>query len=125
MILADTSIWIDHLRDGNADLAALLSAGGIACHPLIVAEIALGSIKARSEVLRLLDQLPTLPVAELDEIRSLIEIRSLFSRGIGYVDVSLIASCLLVPGTMLWTTDRRLNAIAGDLEIAIVSPSIQ
>ena len=117
MILADTSIWIDHLRTGDAELADRLSVGAIACHPFVVAEIALGSLRDRNGVLALLDRLPGLPVAEAHEVRTLIDARRLFSRGIGYVDASLIASCLLEPGSALWTRDRRLAAIAGELEI--------
>ena len=118
MILADTSIWIDHLRRGDAGLAARLSEGAVLCHPLVIAEIALGTIKDRRTVLGLLGGLPGLPVAAPGEVRALIEARRLFGRGIGYVDAALIASCLLVPGTALWTRDRRLRATAGDLGIA-------
>ncbi|MGB3796364.1 MAG: type II toxin-antitoxin system VapC family toxin [Alteraurantiacibacter sp.] len=119
MILADTSIWIDHLRAGDAELARRLSAGAIACHPFVVAEIALGSLRDRDGVLTLLDRLPGLPVAEAREVRTLIDARHLFSRGIGYVDASLVASCLLAPGSSLWTRDRRLAAIAEELEIGL------
>jgi predicted nucleic acid-binding protein len=119
VILADTSIWVDHLRSGNADLAARLRANAIVCHPMVVAEIALGSLKARTRVLGLLDGLATLPVAEPDEIRRMIEIRSIHGRGIGYVDAALLASCLLVPGTRLWTRDRRLGVVAGELHLGL------
>ena len=121
MILADTSIWIDHLRKGDAKLAGQLSAGAIVCHGLVVAEIALGSLTV--EVLGLLDRLPGLPGADVSEVRVLIEARRLFSRGIGYVDASLLAACLLYPGTTLWTRDRRLAALAD--EIGIAAPDLQ
>lgn len=117
MILADTSIWIDHLRKGDQELADRLSAGAIVCHPYVIAEIALGSLRDRTGVLALLDRLPGLPVAEAHEVRALIDARRLFSRGIGYVDVSLVASCLLEPGSTLWTRDLRLAAIASELGI--------
>ena len=115
MILADTSIWIDHLRIGDAQLSGLLTAGRIVCHPFVIAEIALGGLRARADVLRLLDGLPALPVTEPDEVRILIERHRLFGRGIGFVDASLIGSCLLAPGTQLWTRDRRLDAVATEL----------
>ena len=118
MILADTSIWIDHLRDGDAALRDRLTAGGIVCHPFVAAEIALGSLKDRHDVLGLLDRLPALPMADAQEVRTLIEARRLFSRGIGFVDASLIAACLLAPGTTLWTRDRRLAAVADDVGLA-------
>lgn len=118
MILADASIWVEHLRHGDACLGALLDAGRIACHPFVVAEIALGTLGARAEVLGLLDGLAMLPVAELREVRLLVEAQRLFGRGIGLVDATLLASCLLVPGTQLWTGDRRLGAVAADLGLA-------
>ena len=117
MILADTSIWVDHLRSGDAELGRLLERGEIVSHPFVVAEIALGSLRARGEVLGLLDGLASLPVARVSEVRALVEARRLFGRGIGFVDASLVASCLLAPGTTLWTRDRRLGAVAADLGI--------
>jgi predicted nucleic acid-binding protein len=118
VILADTSVWVEHLRSGDARLAALLHAGRVVGHALVVAEIALGSLRDRSRVLSLLDGLPSLPVARGDEVRILIEHRRLFGRGIGFVDVSLLASCMLAPGTSIWTRDRKLDAVAGDLGLS-------
>ena len=119
MILADTSVWVDHLRSGDTRLAELLHAGHIVGHALVVAEIALGSLRDRTGVLSLLDGLRSLPVAREDEVRLLIERRRLFGRGIGFVDVSLLASCLLVPETCMWTRDRKLDAVARDLGLAL------
>ena len=118
MILADTSIWIDHLRKGDERLRDLLLAGRILCHPLIVAEIALGSLKARDEVLGLLDNLPMLVEAQIAETRFMIEDRRLFSRGIGLVDAALVAACLIAPGSRLWTRDQRLAAVASEVGIS-------
>ena len=123
MILADTSIWIDHLRSGDALLSDRLLQGRIAGHPLVVAEIALGSLRDRDGVLGLLDRLPPLPLAEPGEVRTMIEAQRLHGRGIGYVDASLIASCMLAPGTRLWTRDRRLDAAAAGFGIAFMDPS--
>ncbi len=117
MILADTSIWIHHLRKNDARLTKALIEARITCHPFIVGEIALGSLKKRDVVLSLLDGLPNLPVATPAEVRLLIKTYGLYSRGIGYVDTTLIASCLLAPGTRLWTRDRRLAAVVSELGI--------
>jgi predicted nucleic acid-binding protein len=119
VILADTSVWVDHLRSGDARLAGLLQAGRIVGHAFVVAEIALGSLRDRVRVLRLLDDLPALPVAGEDEVRLLIERRRLFGRGIGFVDASLLASCLLEPGSVVWTRDRTLDAVARDLGLSL------
>lgn len=118
MVLADTSVWVDHLRAGDAGLTRLLEEGAVLRHPLVVAEVALGSLRSRREVLGLLDDLPHAPVAEIEEVRALIEARRLFGRGIGYVDAALVASCLLAPGTTLWTRDKRLGAVAHEAGIA-------
>jgi predicted nucleic acid-binding protein len=118
VILADTSVWVDHLRSGDARLAELLQAGHIVGHALVVAEIALGSLRDRTRVLMLLDGLPSLPVAREGEVRVLVERRRLFGRGIGFVDASLLASCLLVPATFIWTRDRKLEAVATDVGVA-------
>lgn len=118
MILADTSVWIDHLRAGDPVLSAFLDAGRILGHPWVVAEIALGSLRNRETVLTLLDSLPQAPTASIDELRVVIEERALFSCGVGLVDVGLIAACLLAPGSRLWTRDKRLAAVAAELALA-------
>jgi predicted nucleic acid-binding protein len=117
MILADTSVWIDHFRTGNADMSKLLTQRQIAMHPFIVAELALGSLRDRARALSYLDMLPQVRVAQLDEVRQMIEARSLYSQGIGLIDAHLIASVFLNPGTLLWTKDKRLRGIATALGI--------
>jgi predicted nucleic acid-binding protein len=119
VILADTSVWVDHLREGDAELARRLEAAQVVCHPWVIAELALGTLKARAEVLGLLDGLPALPVASVDEVRGMIEARGLAGSGIGFVDAGLVASCLLVPGTTLWARDRRLGRVAEGLGVAL------
>lgn len=117
MILADTSVWADFLATSDAGFARLLNAERIVGHPLVIAEIALGSLRSRTATLAALDRIATAPVADVDEVRELIERRALFSRGIGYVDTALLASCLLAPPMRLWTRDRRLAKVAVDLGI--------
>lgn len=118
MILADSAVWIDHLRRPNGDFAALLDAEMIVGHPFVTGEIALGSLSERAKVIKRLNQLEQLPVALTDEVAALIEAEALFARGIGYVDAHLLASARLVPGTFLWTRDKRLHAVAEGLSIA-------
>ncbi len=48
----------------------------------------------------------------------MIEMRSLYSRGIGLIAAHLIASCFLHPSTLLWTRDKRLWNVAESLGIA-------
>ncbi len=117
MILADTSVWIDHFRASDKELLRLLNKGLILTHPCIIAELALGSMKERTKVLALLDLLPHVQVARLSEIRTLVEARRLYGLGIGLTDAHLIASVLLSPPTLLWTKDKQLRRVAESLDI--------
>lgn len=119
MILADTSVWIDHLRSGDKELRRQLSQGRVVIHPVIVAELALGSLKERAKALALLDLLPQVRVAKWDEIRILIEARRLYSHGIGLTDAHLIASVLINPPTLLWTRDKQIRKVAERLGIHV------
>ena len=124
MILADTSIWIDFFRMGNPEMQRLLRNEEIVTHPFVVAELALGSLRDRAKTLAELDRLPQVQVAHGNEVRSMIESHSLYSRGIGFTDAHLIASCLITPGTQLWTRDVRLRAVAETLRIHATLPPI-
>jgi len=117
MILADTTIWIDHFRSENKEMRRQLDARNIAIHPFIVAELALGSLRDRLRTLASLDFLPRVRVAQISEVREMIEIRSLYSRGIGLTDAHLIASCLIDSPTQLWTNDKRLSNAAESLAV--------
>ncbi len=108
MILADTSIWVDHFRSGDDELRGQLTNLRIVMHPFIVAELALGSLPQRATILAYLEQLPSVTVARIDEVRQMVEARTLYSRGIGLIDAHLIASVLITPSTTLWTRDKRL-----------------
>ncbi len=117
MILADTSVWIDHLRSDDEEMRELLDRGQIVVHPFVTAELALGSLKERRKTLALLDLLPTVRVARLSEIRSMIEARRLYNAGIGLTDAHLIASVFINPPTLLWTRDKQLRKVAEGLGI--------
>ena len=117
MILADTSVWVEHFRSGNDELRKQLAGRSVVMHPMIVAELALGSLRDRTRTLAFLDLLPQVRVAQLGEVRKMIEARSLFSQGIGLIDTHLIASVFLNPSTLLWTKDKRLRSVAETLGI--------
>jgi predicted nucleic acid-binding protein len=112
VILADTSIWLDHLRSGNKEMREHLEHGQIVIHPFITAELALGSLRDRVKMLALLDLLPQIRVAQLGEVRQMIEGRRLYRLGIGLIDAHLIASVFIDSFTLLWTKDRRLRKAA-------------
>jgi predicted nucleic acid-binding protein len=117
MILIDTSVWIEHLRSGLPALAFLLEHGDPRIHPWVIGELACGRLRDREQVLALLGNLAGTVVATEVEILHTIETHRLMGRGIGFVDAGLITSCLL-SGCRLWTLDRRLAAVAGDMELA-------
>ena len=112
MILVDTSVWVDHLRSGDAQLIDLLERAQVVMHPFVVGEMACGSLGDRSSVLELLQDLPAASVAESEEVLGFIERHVLHGKGIGYVDVHLLASVALTEGTKLWTRDKRLLVAA-------------
>ena len=118
MILVDTSVWVDHLRSGNARLAELLERGAVLGHPFVVGEIACGSLTDRGAILALLQHLPMAAVAEPEEVLVFLTRHKLHGKGIGYDDTHLLASTALTGGTKLWTRDRRLHAMARELGCA-------
>jgi hypothetical protein len=119
LILADTSVWIDHFRsnNNNKELKKLLEQRQVVMHPFVVAELALGSLRERTTTLVLLDLLPQIQVAHLHELRLAIEARRLYNMGIGLVDAHLLASVLIHPPTLLWTRDKLLRKAAERLGI--------
>lgn len=119
MILVDTSVWVDHLRSTEPALVSALETGNVLTHPFVIGELACGNLRNRVEVLALLQDLPAAPVATAAEALAFIDARSLMGRGIGYVDVHLLASAALARDTRLWTRDRRLIGVASDLRLGI------
>ena len=117
MILVDTSVWIDHLRSGEPALATALEGGRVMMHPFVLGELACGNLQNRREVLRLLNALPAAPTATDPEALDFIERRALTGRGLGYIDVHLLASTALAADARMWTRDRRLAAVAAELEL--------
>jgi predicted nucleic acid-binding protein len=112
VILADANIWIDYFRSGDPQLQALLNIREVVMHPCLAAELALGSLRDRARMLVRFDTMPQARVVALRDIRQMIEARSLYAKGIGLTDAHLIASCLITPGTQLWTRDKALKGVA-------------
>ena len=122
MILVDTSVWVAHLRTGDAQLEGLLQDGEVLCHPFVIGELACGQIHNRSEILSLLRALPMAAVAEQKEILQFIETHRLMGIGLGLIDVHLLAAARLtrVP---LWTSDRRLKAASRSVSVDVIGSS--
>ena len=118
MILVDSSVWVDHLRQGDQLLVTLLEASQVLTHPFVVGELALGSLKNRDSILGNLKGLPQAATATDGEVQQFIESNALFGLGIGYIDAHLLAAVRLNTGTQLWTRDKRLSAIANRMGVA-------
>jgi predicted nucleic acid-binding protein len=118
MILADTSIWIDHFRRSDSRLARFLDHGDVVMHPFVLGELALGYVPKIAEMIKDLRTLPKAAVADTDEVLEFVAHRALSGSGIGYVDAHLLASAALAPETLLWTRDKRLHIVAQSLSLA-------
>jgi predicted nucleic acid-binding protein len=124
-VLVDTSVWVDHFRNRNEGLVSLLMQDFVLSHPLIVTELACGMPPApRSRTLADIATLPQARQATLDEVRIFIEREKLYGLGCGVVDLALLASTLLTPGSRLWSLDRRLTQLAQRFDIAFL-PALQ
>lgn len=118
LVLVDTSVWIDHLHDSRSELVPVLEAGIVLGHPMVIGELALGTIRDRSTFLAHLAQLPAAHTATDAEILTLIEARRLHGSGLSLVDVHLLASALITTDARLWTRDRRLAEVADAAGVA-------
>jgi predicted nucleic acid-binding protein len=114
MILVDSSVWIDHLRHGEAELVVALKQSRIMVHPFVLGELVCGHLTGRNQILSLLEYLPAATMASEAEVRAFIDQHTLMGRGIGYIDVHLCAAARL-SGARLWTRDKRLHAVASEL----------
>ena len=119
MILIDTSIWIEHLSKGDRVIEDLLRANKVLIHPFIIGEIACGNLADRAEILSMLNDLPSLPVAAESSVLYFIEQNQLMGLGIGYIDAHLLTATALEPPTRLLTLDKRLKAAAESLNLRL------
>ena len=122
MILLDTSVRVDHLRRSDAALAAALNANVVAIHPFVIGELACGLLKSRGPVLGLLRSLARLAAATDEEVLDFLERHRLMGRGLGYIDVHLLAATAL-HGAVLWTRDKRLKRAAVEMALAHIEPA--
>lgn len=118
-VLIDTSVWIDHFRNGNDALVGLIGRDLVLTHPMVIAEIACGTPPApRLQTLNNLALLQHCNQASLSEVMDFIEREKLYGLGCGLVDMALLASTLITPSSELWTLDKRLAELAGRFGVA-------
>ena len=117
MVLVDTSVWIQHLRHGSKALARRLNDGQVVCHPFVVGELACGCLRNREEILALLSNLPCAEAAGHKEVLQFIDSYRLMGKGMGYIDIHLLASATLT-GVPIWTLDKRLKETALRLNLS-------
>jgi len=117
MILVDTSVWVDHFHQSDEYLKELLLSNQVCIHPYILGELSCGNIRNRKEVLSLLRTLKSIDLVLDEEVFILIEERKLFDKGLGFIDIHLLASALIhqVP---IWTRDKSLRLVAEQLDIS-------
>lgn len=118
MYLVDTSVWINHLIQADAQLNEALKNNSVCSHSHVIGEMSLGSIKDRTTFLHRLSRLPQVRTVREEEVIAMINQNALFSRGIGYVDAHLLAACLIDGKAKIWTHDRRFNTVATELGVA-------
>jgi hypothetical protein len=116
MTLVDTSVWVDHLRHGNARLGHMLLDGEVLSHPFVIGELACGYLTKRTEILSLLATLPKVVIADHVEVLRLVDTDRLYGRGLGWIDAHLLASALLSRSSM-WTLDRTLAQVASTMGV--------
>ena len=117
MVLVDTSVWIDHIRRPNGNLVDLLQRESVAIHPFVLGELACGNLLRRASVLSDLASLPTPKIADHSEVLELLDRHKFWGRGLGWIDLHLLASARL-SGHPLWTLDKRLATAAAELDLS-------
>jgi predicted nucleic acid-binding protein len=118
VILADTTVWVDHLRNAEPTVSDLLRAEELVMHSSVLGEILLGNFRNRQAVAHALGEIPKVARASDEDVIRLIERHQLYGTGVGFVDAHLVATCLLTRGTYLWTRDRKLAAVADRLGVS-------
>jgi predicted nucleic acid-binding protein len=123
-VLIDTSVWIDHFRNGNQALVELLIQDAALTHPMVIGEIACGTLPApRARTLGDLRQLAMVRDAGLRECLAFIERELIYGMGCGLIDMVLLTSTLITPGAKLWTLDKRLAGLAERFGVAYPVPA--
>ena len=112
MVLVDTSAWIDHLRKPDLAIESVIRAGELYTHDFVIAELALGSLPNRHQLLGDLRRFPRLAIEAVEEILAFVDAMALPATGIGFVDATLLSAAAKTQNVRIWTRDKRLAAQA-------------
>ena len=123
MTLVDTSVWVAHFRRRDADLERMLSEEEALIHPFVIGELACGNLRQRPKTLEWFRLIPSVRVAEPDEVLALIEGKRLYGLGLGWIDVNLLASAL-VDNCTFWTLDNALRQAAAKAVLRIYPATV-
>ena len=118
MILVDTSVWVDYLRNGESNLEELINTNQVCMHSAIIGELACGNLQNRKDRINDWKALPTISELQNGDVIALIENKKLMGKGIGLIDAHLLGAVLNQPGTLIWTRDRKLLNITTALGVA-------
>lgn len=118
MILVDTSVWIDHLRGYEPELAYALDSDNVVMHTLVIGELVCGYVPNRFQQLAAWNRIPRVKELPNDDVLSQIESRKFMETGIGFVDAHVLCACLDSKGTLLWSRDKKLRKLAQKFGVA-------
>jgi predicted nucleic acid-binding protein len=124
MVLVDTSVWIRLFADRTpyaAELERLLGLNEVMGHELIYGELLIGDLGGRRKLLSAYELMHQAVMIPHHEAVTFVRHRSLHGRGMSWIDVHLLASAV-VGKLKLWTADRRLSAVAEELDVVYDLP---
>ena len=125
MVLVDTSVWIRFLANRPpyaAELDRLLGLGEVTGHELVYGELLIGDRGGRRKLLAAYAQMHQAVMVPHHEVVAFVRDRDLHGRGVGWIDVHLLASAI-VGRLQLWTAAPRFSALADEFGVAYKAPA--
>ena len=120
MVLVDTSVWIRFLTGTEpfaTGLDELLARDEVAGHEMVFGELLIGDRGGRVKLLAAYSQMYQAPIVPHGDVAEFVRSRKLHGRGVGWVDVHVLASAV-VGDLQLWTAHPRFATIAAELQVA-------
>ena len=124
MVLIDTSVWIRALSKREPYVMqadSLLGRDEVAGHEFVYGELLIGDRGGRSRFLAAYERIYHAPTVDHHEVIAFVRGRNLPGRGVGWIDIHLLASAI-TGGLQLWTADPRFAAVAEELGVGYEPP---